>query len=335
MRTALIRGAHDLCVAAAELPEPGPDEVRLAIRYAGICGSDLSYYKKGAVGAFVVVEPLVPGHEVSGVVDHDPSGHFPPGTPVTVHPSSPGEPVIGLESRPNIWPGGRYLGSAATHPHTQGAMAEFAVVRRDQLRILPVELPVRRASLAEPLAVGLHAIEQAGDIAGRDVLVNGAGPIGLLLAGAATIMGARVTVSDILEQALARATGLGAQRTILVSTEALPTEAYDVVFEASGAPPTFSPCLNSLRRGGTLVQLGIPGGGDQPVDVAPLVARELTYRGAFRFNSELDDAITMLAEHPELESVITHEFGLDEVVTAFDTAADARKSAKVLVSFAP
>lgn len=335
MRTAIIEGAHQLSVADVAVPDPGPDEVRVAIRYAGICGSDLSYYNKGAVGAFVVKHPLVPGHEVSGVVDLDPSGELEPGTPVTLHPASPGAAVIGLDDRPNIWPGGRYLGSAATDPHTQGAMAQYFVARADQLRVLPGSLPLRRAALAEPLAVGLHAIVLAGDISGLDVLVNGAGPIGLLLAGAAAIKGARVTVSDVLPEALERAQTLGIGSTILVGSEPLGEERFDVVFEASGAPPAFSPGLHALRRGGTMVQLGMPAAGDHPVDVSPLVARELIYRGSFRCNAELDEAITMLDDHAWLESIVTHEFGLDDLVSAFDLASDPRQSSKVVVTLRP
>ena len=102
---------------------------------------------------------------MSGVVDLDPTATFEAGTPVTVHPATWGtaQPNLSDEQR-HLWPGGGYLGSASTWPHTAGALAEQLVVRRDQVRRLPTSLPVKRAALAEPLAVGLHALAVAGGI---------------------------------------------------------------------------------------------------------------------------------------------------------------------------
>jgi L-idonate 5-dehydrogenase len=316
MKAAVIQGAHDL--RATELPDPALREgqVLLRVSHVGVCGSDLSYYSKGAVGAFVVREPLVPGHELAGTVARDdrPDG-YPVGTRVTLHPATPGIPVPGLEDRPNIWPEGRYLGSAMTMPHQQGAMSEFYAAPVERLRVLPDDLPLRRAALAEPLAVGLHAIQMAGELAGRSVLVSGAGPIGVLLALACEIKGARVTITDILGGAVDRAIGLGVTAGLVVGRDPLPAETYDIVFEASGAPSALSPCINAVVRGGLMVQLGILPAGSQPVDVSVLTMRELRYVGSFRFNEELDEAISMLAAHPGLEG-----------------AADPVASLKVLVA---
>lgn len=333
MKAAVIRGAHDL--AAVELPDPvaSEGEVLLRVSHVGICGSDLSYYSKGAVGAFRVTEPLVPGHELAGtIVRDDRPGGFAAGTRVTLHPATPGIRQPGLEDRPNIWPQSRYLGSAMTVPHQQGAMSALFVAKADRVRVLPDDLPLRRAALAEPLAVGLHAIRLAGDLAGKRVLVSGAGPIGVLLALACGIKGADVTISDILPGAVDRARALGVPAGLVVGEDALPPESFDVVFEASGAAPALSPCLDAVVRGGLMVQVGILPAGNQPVDVSVLTMRELRYLGSFRFNEELDEAIAMLAEHPGLEGVVTHEFAVDDVVAAFACAANPAASLKVLVA---
>lgn len=333
MKAAVIRGAHDLAVA--ELPDPvaAEDEVLLEVSHVGICGSDLSYHRKGAVGPYQVTEPLVPGHELAGTVvsDKRPDG-LTPGTRITLHPASPGTCLPGLEDRPNIWPGSRYLGSAMTVPHQQGAMSTLFAAKADRIRVLPDNLPLRRAALAEPLAVGLHAIGLAGELEGRRTLVSGAGPIGVLLALACRIKGADVTISDILPAAVDRARALGVPAGIVVGREPVPQESYDLVFEASGATSALSPCLNAVRRGGVMVQLGILPAGDQPVDVSVLTMRELRYLGSFRFNEELDEAISMLADWPHLEGVITHEFPIEQVVDAFECAADPVASLKVLVT---
>ena len=87
MDAVVINGKLDLEVEDRTVPEPGAGQVRLRVGYVGICGSDLHYYFDGANGAFVVAEPLVPGHEMSGWVDFDPSGALASGSPVTVHPA--------------------------------------------------------------------------------------------------------------------------------------------------------------------------------------------------------------------------------------------------------
>ena len=99
------------------------------------------------------------------MVDFDPAGAFESGTPVTVHPATWGTPQPDLtEEQRHLRPGGGYLGSASTWPHTHGGLAEQMVVRGDQVRRLPASLPVRRAVLAEPLAVGLHGLAISGGI---------------------------------------------------------------------------------------------------------------------------------------------------------------------------
>lgn len=334
MRTSVIHGERSLTVEERPLPVPGPGQVRLRTAYVGICGSDLSYYRHGAVGAFTLRESLVPGHEVSGIVDLDPSSTHAPGTPVTVHPATWGECQAQIDTRPHLWPNGAYLGSAATWPHTQGAGADFIVVRDDQIRVLPEQLSLSTAALAEPLGVGLHAIAQAGGVAGARVLVSGAGPIGLLAAGAALAQGAaEVSCSDVLPEPLDRARALGVTRTYQVTEEELPAEAFDIVLECSGSPRAVPAAIRALARGGTLVQAGMVPSGEVPVDLARITACELRIIGTFRFHTEIDDAILMLAAHPELAEVITHRFDATEITRAFDVAADPSRSGKVLLRF--
>ena len=242
MRAIVINGKLDLAEAEVPTPEPGEGQVRLRMAFGGICGSDLHYYNEGANGEYVVREPLVPGHEVSGTVDLDPSGELAPGTPVTVHPARFGTPEPGVEDRRHLWPGGSYLGSASTWPHTQGGMSEYLVVEKDMVRVLPGTLPLRRAALAEPLAVALHAIVVAGGVVGKRVLVSGSGPIGLLAAAAALAKGAaEVVATDVLTGPLERARALGVHGTVQVGVEEIPAAAFDVVLECSGVPAAISP----------------------------------------------------------------------------------------------
>lgn len=333
MKALAIHGKEDIRLEEINTPQPEAGQVLMRVAYAGICGSDLHYYYDGANGDFVVREPLMPGHEVCGVVAEDPSGELEPGTPITLHPATFGTPTAGIEQEPHLWPGGAYLGSAATMPHTQGGMCEYLLVRQDQVRVLPSELPLRRAVLAEPLSIGLHALTMAGDVCGQRVLVSGSGPIGLLTAGAALARGAAsVTCSDMSDAALERARALGATETINVRREAPPAEAFDVIFECSGAHAAISAAFVAARRRGRVVQVGMVPAGPGPVALSPLIGKEVSYVGVFRFRDEVDDAVSMLVAHPELETVLTDIYPADQAEAAFAQARDADASGKVAIS---
>ncbi|MFJ4255283.1 L-idonate 5-dehydrogenase [Microbacterium sp. NPDC090003] len=333
MKSLVIHGKEDIRWDDRETPEPGTGEVRLRVGFVGICGSDLHYYFHGANGEYTIREPLVPGHELSGVVDLDPSGRLAPGTPVTVHPARYGASVPGLENRPHLRPGGDYLGSAAANPHRQGGASEYLLVEEHMIRVLPDGLPLERAALAEPLAVALHAVGLAGDVSGKRVLVIGAGPIGLLVVAAAVHAGAGVVgASDVRPEPLDRAQALGATEVALVGRDTIENESYDVVFECSGVGVALTQAVRATRRTGTIVQVGMLPNSDIGVNLAPLLAKELTIRGAFRFSTEIDDAVRMLAESDALDPVISHVLPASDAVNAFTIARDSSASAKVLLA---
>ena len=205
MKALAIHGKEDIRWEDRPLPEPGEGEVRLRVRFVGICGSDLHYYFHGVNGEYAIKEPLTPGHELSAVVDLDPSGRLEPGTPVTVHPARYGAPVPGLEDHPHLRPGGDYFGSAATTPHRQGGAAEYLVVEDHMIRVLPEALPLERAALAEPLAVALHAVNLAGDDEG----LRGTALTKRRGRGAAEVVAAGPQVRKVLESRDRRAVAGG------------------------------------------------------------------------------------------------------------------------------
>ncbi|MGO2660605.1 zinc-binding dehydrogenase [Mycetocola reblochoni] len=336
MRAAFINGKEDLSLRETPTPEPGEGQLRIRVDYVGICGSDLHYYYEGANGAFVVAEPLIPGHEVSGRVDLDPSGELAVGTPVTVHPATFGTPTPELEGKRHLWPNGAYLGSASTTPHTQGALSEYLLVDRGMVRVLPPTLPVRRAVLAEPLAVALHGLSKAGSVEGKRVLVTGSGPIGLLSVAAAVAAGAaEVHATDVLDGPLARAAALGASAGFNVTRDAIPASAYDVVLECSGVAASVSAAFAAARIAGTVVQVGMVPNEPRPVNLAPFISKELSVFGTFRFNDEIDAAIELLDAVPGIEDVITHEVPADDTLAAFGFARDSSASGKVVVAVWP
>ncbi|CAB4825526.1 unannotated protein [freshwater metagenome] len=332
MKALYINKKLDISVVEKPIPEPGDAEVRVKISHFGICGSDLHYYYEGANGAFVVKEPLMPGHEVAGYIDLDPSGEFEKGLAVTIHPATFGKSEEGIEDQPHLWPGGAYLGSASTWPHTQGAAAEYVIFRKVMVRVLPANLTTKVAALAEPLAVGLHAINVAGGVSGKKIFVSGSGPIGLLLIAAAKSLGAsEIASSDLLDGPLARAKNLGANTSIKIGTDVLPENYFDIVFECSGVARAISGALTTVRRGGVVVQVGMLGAGGHEIAIAPLVSKEIQLRGTFRFKDEIDVAIKMLADSPWIASTITHTYGLYDAVEAFAMAKNSEESGKVLI----
>jgi L-idonate 5-dehydrogenase len=337
MRACVVHGAGDLRVEERLPADPGPDEITVAVTLGGICGSDLHYYHQGRVGDFEVREPMVLGHEVVGHVAALGSGTHGPavGAPVAVHPATPcGTCRECTGGRRNICANTRYLGSAARTPHVQGGFAQVITVPADQIRPLPPGLGLRRAVLAEPLSVALHAVHRAGDVRGKRVLVTGAGPIGCLVVAALRHRGAaEVVVSDLLDEPLRIAAVVGATATARADQpeNAVWAGEFDVAVEASGAPAGLRTCVERARRGGTVVLLGLLPPGEVGLLGNVAVTRELELRGAFRFDAEFDEALALLAEGLPVDPIVTHTFPLDETVTAFDLAQDRAVASKVLL----
>ncbi|MFD2795758.1 L-idonate 5-dehydrogenase [Promicromonospora vindobonensis] len=340
MRAVVVHGAGDLRVEERPDPVAGAGEVVVAMEWGGVCGSDLAYWKNGASGTAVLRDPLVLGHEVAGRVVASGPGvtGWEPGTPVTVHPAQAADGSAlppRLAGRTNLHSRVRYFGSAAFHPHTDGGFSELRAVPAHQLRRLPDGVSTEQGALAEPLAVAMHAVNRAGQISagvrGRDVLVNGAGPIGCLVVAAAKHAGAAtVTAADLSASSLAVAKELGADRVLdLGAGDRLPDDC-ELVFEASGAPAALGGVLRATARGGTLVQVGNLPGTAAPAALGDLVTREITWVGAYRFVEEISDALDALGDGLDVSSVVTHRFGIEQAGEALATAAGPGSS-KVLI----
>ncbi|RVU25478.1 L-idonate 5-dehydrogenase [Streptomyces antnestii] len=335
----VIHGAGDLRVDELPTPEPGRGQALVAVRYGGVCGSDLHYWRHGGVGDFRLQEPMLLGHEVVGtVVAYGDGATGPaPGTPVAVHPATPcGTCPECVDGRRNVCRDTRYLGSAARTPHVQGGFAARIAVPAGQLRALPDGLPLDQAALAEPLAVALHAVRRAGDVRGRHVLVTGAGPIGCLVVAAARAAGAaHVTATDLLPEALRYAELAGADTLVRADDpedKGWPDQ-VDAAVEASGVAAGLDSCLRHVRRGGVVVQLGMLPPGQSPFAGNLVVSREIELRGAFRFDTEFDDALRLLAREPGLADLISAVVPVADAESAFALAADRTRACKVLLDF--
>lgn len=338
MKAVVVHGAGDLRLD--ELPDPSPrdGEVLVAVEWGGICGSDVAYWRNGASGTAVLKHPLVLGHEMAGRIAGTGRGvnGLQVGQAVTIHPATKvGDDVLPdrLAGRTNLYPQISYCGSAAFDPHTDGGFSELKVVRAEQIRVLPEGLGTDFGALAEPLAVAMHAVNRAGDIRGRDVLVNGAGPIGSLVVAAAKYAGAgSVIAADVSPAALGIAAAVGADGIVnLAEGEELPTD-IEVCFEASGAPGALGPVLRATARGGTLVQVGNLSGSPVSAVLGDLVTREITWIGSYRFVDEITDAVAAMHDGLDVGPLITHRYPIAQAVEAISVAADpASGSSKVLL----
>ena len=335
----VAHAAGDLRIDEVPVPQPAPDEAVVEVLYGGICGSDLHYWLHGAAGESILKAPLVLGHEISGtVVRQAADGSGPqPGTAVAVHPATPGPGAARYPAdRPNLSPGCTYLGSAARYPHTDGAFSRYVNLPVRMLRPLPAGLDLRTAALIEPASVAWHAVSRAGDVRGKTALVIGSGPIGALAVAVLKRAGAaRITAVDLHPKPLQIARAVGADEVInAADTAAIAAVEADVVIESSGNHHGLASAITGAVRGGTVVMVGLLPTGPQPVLISLAITRELDLKGSFRFNDEIDEVITALADGTlNIGPVITHDYPVTDALDAFDIARNSAQSGKVLLNF--
>jgi L-iditol 2-dehydrogenase/L-idonate 5-dehydrogenase len=336
----VAHAAGDLRIQDIPLPAPASDDAVIEVAFGGICGSDLHYWMHGAAGESVLKAPMVLGHEIVGTViraARDGSGPA-AGTAVAVHPATPGAGAARYpEDRPNLSPGCTYLGSAARFPHTDGAFSRYATLPARMLRPLPAGLDLRTAALAEPASVAWHAVSRAGDVAGKTVLVIGSGPIGALAVAVLKRAGARRIVAvDMHDRPLEIARAVGADDVLKGDDEAIAAVEADIVIESSGSHQGLASAIKGAVRGGRVVMVGLLPSGPQPVLISLAITRELELVGSFRFNDEIDEVISALADGSlAVDPVVTHTFPLDRGLEAFEVARNSAESGKVLLDFGP
>jgi L-idonate 5-dehydrogenase len=342
MKAIVAHAAKDLRIEVHPRPEPGPGQVLIRMKTGGICGSDLHYFNHGGFGPITLKQPMVLGHEVAGVIETLGEGvdALTIGQLVAVSPSRPcGTCEYCREGRPNHCLNMRFYGSAMPFPHIQGAFQEWLVADVAQCAVAD-GLTSAEAAMAEPLSVVLHAAKQAGDLLGKKVLVTGCGPIGLLAVLVARAAGAaQIVATDITDFTLNKARELGADITHNVADQPNALEVYgaqkghfDVLFECSGVGPVVVSTVPCIRPGGTMVQLGL--GGDMTLPIQAMTAKELTFKGSFRFHSEFFSAVELMrSDRLNVMPLITHTLPLADTVKAFELASDRTKALKIQIEF--
>ena len=343
MKAFLLHGAQDL--RATDLPEPvaGPGEVVIAMRRAGICGSDMHYFSHGQIGSFVPKRPFVLGHEFAGEIVAVglgvPTSRI--GERVTVDPSMPcGICGFCRGGRYNLCLNMRFYGSASCDPHINGGFQELIAVPAVNCLTVPDAMSWAEAAMIEPLAVAVHAVRRAGNVAGQTVLITGGGTIGQLTALVARAFGAnKVVLSDLAVGPRQDALERGADAVFdalsddfIAESEALVPGGFDVVIEAAGSAQALFHGLAVARRGGTIVQVGtLPASVTLPLNM--VMARELNLVGSFRFANAFQTSIDLLAScRIDIKPLVTSVFELAELGNAMNVALGKTGSIKVQVA---
>ncbi|KAK1764767.1 chaperonin 10-like protein [Phialemonium atrogriseum] len=341
----ILNKPHDVSYAERPLPKlQSEHDVLVAVNYTGICGSDVHYWEHGAIGHFVVKDPMVLGHESAGTVIEVGSAvtTLRPGDTVALEPGYPCRRCANcLGGFYNLCP---KMAFAATPPY-DGTLTGFWVAPDDFCYKLPDNVTLQEGALIEPLAVAVHIVKQARITPGQSVVVMGAGPVGLLCAAVARSFGATKVVSvDIVPAKLAFARSFAATHTYLsqrvapeenarnlLAVAGLPDGA-DAVIDASGAEPSIQASLHAVRVGGTYVQGGM-GRPDITFPIMALCLKEVTARGSFRYGSgDYRLAVELVASGKvDVKKLISSVVGFGQAEEAFKKVKEGQVI-KVLIA---
>jgi len=321
-----------------QTPEARDGEVIVRVAYCGICGSDIHSTEPSASQ---VPRGTVLGHELSGEVVHSRDAAWKPGDRVIAVPLWPCE-----ECRPAgqckdglgiLCARNRIIGLS---PEAPGGYAELVRVGARQLLRVPDGVPLDHAALAEPLAVGAHAVRLAGPLLGRRVLVVGAGPIGLAATAFAARAGARdIIVSEIDATRRERSLGLGA--TALIDPSRVPVaEAFaalaggppEVILECVGAPGLLRQCIDLAAIRGLIVVVGVCRH-DDTILPRTAIRKELTLRFVLGYTEEDFRLSLDLLRGPSFDAsaMITARVGFAELPAIFERLRQPNPEGKVLL----
>lgn len=287
MRQAMLYEVEDIRILEQPIPTPGPGEVVVANKVSTTCGTDVKNFKRG----YPLVKPPHPyGHEFSGVVAWVGEGvtAFREGDRVAVHNTAPcGHCYYCKHDQPSM---------CESLVFCRGAYAEYvkvpAPIVAQNMFVIPDSLSHKAASLMEPLSCAVHGIENCPIALGDTVVINGAGPIGLMFARLAVLRGARVLVTDMLPGRLALAERLGAWKTLDITGVQDTAEAVrattvdgrgaDVVIEATGLIQVWETSVKMTRKGGFVLLFGgTKSGSVLSVDATLLHYSQITIKGVF------------------------------------------------------
>ena len=325
MRAAMLYGIRDLKLEDISIPLLNSSDVLVKIKYVGVCGTDHAIYsgETSFVRNGLIKYPLILGHEWSGVVESVGSevSNFRPGDGVVGDSGvSCGKCVYCLNGS---YYRCRQLQAIGTINALDGAYAQFIAIPERHLFMKPGNISYEHASLAEPAATALYALDRAGLKAGDTVLIQGTGPIGLAAVNLAKIAGACcIILTGRKDYKLGVGRMLGADITVNVSEEdfyekvmrATGGDGVDKVIEASGSLDAFQNSMNVMRYGGVFASLAFYEDMADKFDIDKLVLRDITLMGISGSPGRVPKVLNLMAcGKLDITPIITHIRELNEV----------------------
>lgn len=314
-----------------EIPRPGNHDVLIRVKKTSICGTDIHIFDWDPWAAATIETPMVVGHEFTGEIVR--IGADVEGLEIGQRVSGEGHITCG-HCR-NCRAGRRnychnHKGVGVTRP---GAFAEYLVLPAENVFPLPDHIGDDMAAILDPLGNATHT-SLSYDVVGEDVLITGAGPIGIMATAIVRHIGARfVVVTDLNPYRLELAREMGADRAIDVSrddlepvmTELGMTEGFDVGLEMSGSEAAFNQMLRAMNHGGRVAVLGIPTGRVE-LDINALIFKGLNLQGIYgrRIFETWYKMAAMLQSGLDVSAVITHRFAAEDYVEAFEVMRNGR-----------
>ncbi len=321
-------------------PAIGPNDVLIKIKKSAICGTDLHIYKWDAWAARTIPVPMVVGHEYVGTIAELGSEvkHLKIGQRVS------GEGHIVCGHCRNCRAGKRHLcpNTKGVGVNRPGSFAEYLSLPVDNVFPIPDDIPDDIAAIFDPFGNAVHTA-LSFDLVGEDVLITGAGPIGIMAVAICKHVGARhVVITDVNPYRLALAEKMGATRAVDVSKENLSDvmkdlgmkEGFDVGLEMSGIESAFQQMINNMMNGGKIALLGIPAGGKMDIDWNQVIFKGLIIKGIYgREMYETWYKMTaMIQSGLDISPVITHRLKIDDYIEGFE-AMKSGQCGKVIMDW--
>lgn len=336
---AKLKAEEGIWMTEAPIPQPGHNDLLIKIRKTAICGTDVHIYNWDEWSQKTIPVPMIVGHEYVGevvAIGQEVNGY-------QIGDRVSGEGHITCGHCRNCRAGRTHLcrNTVGVGVNRQGCFAEYLVIPAFNAFKIPDNISDELAAIFDPFGNAVHTA-LSFDLVGEDVLISGAGPIGIMAAAVCKHVGARhVVITDINDYRLELARKMGVTRAVNVSHENLNevmaelgmTEGFDVGLEMSGAPPAFRSLLNVMNHGGRIALLGIPPSG-MSVDWNQIIFKGLFIKGIYgreMFETWYKMA-ALIQSGLDLTPIITHRYSIDQFQQGFDDMRSG-KSGKVVLSW--
>lgn len=327
MRSLRLHKPYDLRMHDEPVPEPRPGWVQIQVKSVGVCASDLHWYREGRIGNTAMTDPIILGHEASGMITALGEGveGLKVGDRVAIEPAKPCmECEFCKAGHFNVCPGIPFFGT----PPTDGCFRDYITWPAALVLKVPDTVSYDDAAMVEPLAVGVYAVELSRVLPGSAIAILGAGAIGLSTLQAARLAGVgRVIVSDPIPARRQVALKLGADEAVepsgLADAVARVTNGrgVDIAFECSGSEEAVRECCEVVRVLGEVIIVGIPDGDTYPFAASPSRRKQLSAIFVRRSNLTTDKSIEWVAEGKvDVKSYASHHFSLEQTKEAMELA---------------